>query len=183
MKKACFEEALRLLANERAQRPERSDRDDVKFLFQALLGPGHLLDDTERARAWLEREMNGTEPDGDEPLIEPLSSIWCRVNLRPAKALGIAPERILALMIEGEPGAVYARSDVQRLYALFTGEQMREVPAPDILKDLSDPGFVPSHSERYRGAYRPSYRVVPLRRADSLTGGAQPMPSPTSMHR
>ena len=148
-----------LRAHRRA-RPAGTARDAVKFVFQGMLGVGHLLPDPDRARAYAETEMAGLSPDGEEALTEALSPAWCRLNLRPAKALGLTPEQVSRLMLRSdrEPRPAFSREDVRDVCL-----RMGEYPAEEIRREterIGEPDWLPSHSPEYREAYRPAYRVI-----------------------
>ena len=91
MAREVFEqEMLRHLLAQRLRYPSMQQQDVVKFVFQAMLGVGHLLSSRDAVTNRIAREMDGLSPDPEEPLFETLSPSWCRLNLRRAKA-----ERIL----------------------------------------------------------------------------------------
>ena len=53
--------------------PEMQQEDVVKFVFQAMLGVGHLLSGREHVTEFIARETDTLQADPDEPLLEPLS--------------------------------------------------------------------------------------------------------------
>ena len=134
--------------------------DTVKFVFQALLGVGHLLAGPEETAGRIAREMAALRADPDEPLIEPLSPAWCRLNLRRAMAEGLEPRVIAGLMLASESPLPMTRRDVYdccgELARSGEGRITEEAPLERIL----DEGWLPSHSEAYREARHPAYRVI-----------------------
>ncbi len=157
--KAPYEEALRLALTEQRERyPLMTEEDTVKLVFQGLLGVGHLISSEEDARERLHDEMSALEPDADEPLTERLSPAWFRLNLRAAKAKGITEAEIARLLFCSAKYASlpFTRRDVYDLCLALDGSDKMRAAAEKLL----DETWLPSHSEQYRNAYRPAYRVL-----------------------
>ncbi len=152
------EEMIRHLAEHRKRYPLMTEADIVKFIFQGMLGVGHLIRNPENVLAYLQSEMASLAPDAEEPLWETLSPQWLRLNLRPAMARGIPASeiaRILFLSAEAKP-LPYTRQDVYNFcIRLYESEAMKA-----IADHMLDENWLPSHSPQYREAYRPAYRVV-----------------------
>ena len=147
--KSRLQEAIR-------QKPAMRQEDAVKFVFQAMLGVGHLLSSRKSAEAFVAREMEAQSADQAEPLFERLSPAWCRLNLRPAKALGLPPEVIAGMMLASGGALSFTRQDVADFCRQLTlpGEGGGAVDA------IPDEAWIPSHSSAYREQYRPAYRVL-----------------------
>jgi len=153
------------------QRHPRAEAVDVyKFIHQSLLGPGHLIPDVERARGFLETEMQsmGAAPAG-EPLQESLggSPAMVRVNLRPFLAQGGDAKRLLAAFVatgnavKGDPGmlALRLRAGVELLREMGREECAARLEL--LAGGQAGKGFEAlHHSDAYRTAYRPAYRVI-----------------------
>ena len=153
-----FQTAMEDILREHYMRyPLMNEEDVVKFAFQGMLGVGHLISSEARARDWLHREMEGLIPDGEEPLTEKLSQDWARLNLRAAKAQGI-PEADIACMLflSANKPLAFTRKDVYGFCVSIDGSEKMKAVAEQILNE----NFLPSHSERYRQAYAPAYRVI-----------------------
>jgi hypothetical protein len=115
-------------------------------------------------------------PDG-EPLLDPLGDAgarFCRVHLRPYLAAGGALDRLADAFLSGlaepvTPGAV--PDAAASLLAATRGGILPWSPdscAAYLEKQRRD-GFPPvAHSDTYRAAYRPAYRVLPARLAREL---------------
>ena len=155
MTREAFEqETLNLLAEHRRQHPALEPRDEVKFLFQGLLGVGHLLSSREAVADYLLREMAALAPESPEPLWEQVSPAWCRLNLRSAAARGLTPQVIAGLMLTSASPLDFTRQDVQRL--------CREAGIRDeaLLRQIPEADWLPSHTGAYREAYQPAYRLI-----------------------
>ncbi|MBR0507602.1 MAG: hypothetical protein IJJ86_03240 [Clostridia bacterium] len=159
MTKEAFEREIeKRLCEHRLRYPAMEAEDAVKLVFQAMLGVGHLLSTRAAVEAYLAREMSGLAPDPDEPLYEPLSPAWQRLNLRRAMAEGMTPADVAERMFAPQNGPRFTRRDVYALCLRLLPERA------DALGWILDDTLLPSHSQAYRDAYRPAYRVIPTDR-------------------
>ena len=98
-------------------------------------------------------------PDADSPALEPIGGGLMRLNLRALSALGLRAETVCGLFLQTCPprdGAEEAlASALSRLSELLPGAR----PEIDAYRAAGCPAV--HHSERYRRAYRPAYRLVP----------------------
>ncbi len=157
MKEAYFDEMRRLLSLQTARYPLMNEEDAVKFAFQALLGPGHLVASKERALLRLRAETKELTATLNEPLAEALSPDWVRLNLRPALAIGLSEERIADwLFLSAAKPLSFTRKDVYDFCLLLDASVRMQAAAARVL----DEGFLPSHSKAYKDAYSPAYRVL-----------------------
>ena len=145
--------------------------DVYKLLHQAALGAGHAVSNAADARSRLQAEVAGLASGPDEPLVDVISpdGRLARVHLRPYIA---------------------ADHDLARLADAFARTPEVCPPAPDklvkfcaCLGDLADASGIPfsrtqvaeyfdaiaaqsypvvRHSQPFRDAYRPAYRVVAI---------------------
>jgi len=147
---------------ELASHPNAREMDYVKFFFQGIMGVGHLLDNEESVRAAVEQEMNTIGPGPDEPLITPIGAQYMRLNLRPAKAAGYSAETIARMMLCSDSSA-FSREDVIKACRLYTEDHFPLRVVSEIRNhadSLYVRDFFPTHTEAYRKAYAPAYRVV-----------------------
>jgi len=156
----------------RARYPEMQAQDIVKLMFQSLCGCGHLLADESIVIDRITQEESFLSPDPDEALTEPLGA-HVRLNLRRAMAEGIRPEWIARLMlISAEQTSV--QTDRKSVYNAIVSqhEGTFSVPHDEIIacarRLLDDTEWLPGHTERYRQAYHPAYRVISQRCAAML---------------
>ena len=154
----CAEEMKNLLRVQKKRYPLMNEEDVIKFVFQGMLGPGHLIRSQEEALARLHSEMDTLEPNPDEPLTERVSPDWFRLNLRAAKAKGIKQEDIVYWFFSSanKKPLSFTRQNVYNFCVKLDGsEKMRQAAAR-----VLDEKWLPSHSEQYRNAYHPAYRVL-----------------------
>ncbi len=159
LKIACAEEIKQQLLVQRQRYPLMNEEDVVKFVFQGMLGPGHLIPSADDAKGRLAAEMALLQPDSSEPLSEILSTDWVRVNLRPAKAGQLtADDLIRALSLSARRDALsFTRQNVYNFCVKLDSSDKMKAAAGKVLEE----GWLPSHSEPYTQAYRPAYRVLP----------------------
>ncbi len=160
-----------LLAHHFQRYPRMELADVYKLLHQAAMGPGHAIDDPRSARDKLEAELAQLGEGPDEPIADPISpdGKLARIHLRPYLAAGhsasilfdafvqtghshpATPERLEKFCaclgdLAGSGGIPFPRDEVERYVRAIAG---RAYP-------------VMHHSDAYRAAYHPAYRVVGL---------------------
>ena len=157
----AFEKSiLACLENHYRRYPRMRQEDVVKFVFQAMLGPGHLLSGRKTVTDRIVRETEGLRGSREEPLFERLGPSWCRLSLRRAAADGIPPSAVAGMMLASQADDRLSRKDVLEFCAALrrAGDpRMADELRPERILDES---WLPSHSAAYREAYRPAYRVV-----------------------
>ena len=82
--------------------PVMTPQDAVKLVYQSAFGPGHLLADPDRARAFLHREWEET-PAREGAVWESIGNGYARLHLAAAKAANLEEETM------GQPAARYSR--------------------------------------------------------------------------
>ena len=151
--------------------PKMEPQDAVKLIYQHAFGPGHLIRDEKKAFAFLQQELAGAgEPLPWEALYESIGNGLCRLNLRPCKAKGIPAEAILRLFLETANGTEGDKKKfISGIHALQKLAEEDETPFEPVLLDIflaKYPKSCPAvhHSDAYRLAYQPCYRVVSQKR-------------------
>jgi len=154
----CAEEMKKQFQVQKKRYPLMTEEDIVKFVFQGMLGVGHLINSEQEAKDRLSAEMATLNPNEDEPLIEKISSDWVRLNLRPAKAKGMTVDDIAWYLVRSaEWGALsFTRQNVYNFCVKMDGSEQMKAVAAKVL----DEHWLPRHSEQYRAAYHPAYRVL-----------------------
>jgi uridine kinase len=145
---------LEILRALRARYPLMEPQDAVKFLYQRAFGTSHMIESRESALIRLREEMRGIEKDPSIPLFEPLGAGLTRMNLASPEF----PELSTAA------GMFYAsvRMPMNECFERELDELVRLWPecAPFVSAYRANGCPPPGHSEAYRAAYRPAYRVV-----------------------
>jgi hypothetical protein len=150
--------------------PKALPRDVYKLIFQGIYGVGHII--TGKAWDYLLEEAGRIpiEDYPDRPLIEPVSpdGSLVRINLRPFMRLTLSLDDLFLVMT----ASADVEGDDERFIELWrvfvdlveTGEIEMEMETVQGIQDLIDmKGIKPMHhTEPYRHAYYPAYRVVRL---------------------
>lgn len=150
-----------------ARYPLMEPRDAVKLIYQGEFGGGHLIRDEEACLDFLRREYASVRQDPAAPLSEEIGNGMLRVNLTALDSRGCAPDQLGQIFIRSaarRKGSMDSFREKLSLLAALT--QAGEMPfsaaaLADYLTAYSQAGFPPvSHSDAYRRAYSPAYRVV-----------------------
>ena len=144
--------------------PSAQPRDVVKLCYQAAFGAEHLLQDMDRARAFLLKESEETKAK-DIPLCEPISAEICRVNLAAWKYHGLPVEWLFQMFAASfgkrEDGESLFREYLKIAGAVWTAENRSLEDLKTYLSDYRKEGLHPvHHSDIYREAEQPAYRIV-----------------------
>lgn len=150
-----------LLRRHFALYPEMEIQDAVKLIYQHAMGSEHLVTDAEQALRRLKDEWAEVESDPSREASVPLGTGLCRLELAACKAAGLAPETVMRLFFLSArrviPDAAGLAAGLDAICTLpFSAEEVEA-----FLSDYRVRGCPAlHHSERYRAAYRPAYRVV-----------------------
>ena len=145
--------------------PSMEPQDIVKLCYQAAYGAEHLLTDIDKARQYLFAEFDGVEP-ADIPVYEPISDLYCRVNIAGWKYHGLSKEELFDIfrrsaLVLGTRGDFQELMDeyLETVKHALGREQLLELR--NYLEQYYRQGVRPvHHSEKYRRAEKPHYRVV-----------------------
>lgn len=153
-----MDELRDILLYHRGAYPAMEKRDEAKLIYQNEFGGGHLISDPGAALDRLRRELAECRDTG-AALFDPVGSGSVRVNLYPASGR-VATEtlwKIFCLSSRRVRGS--AEGFREKLRLLYEFHEKEEVDA--FLRDYEAEGFPTlSHSEAYRTAYAPAYRVI-----------------------
>ncbi|TET78767.1 MAG: hypothetical protein E3J41_03725 [Candidatus Cloacimonadota bacterium] len=151
--------------------PSLTVQDVYKVLFQATMGPQHIMNDKEKAFTKLKKEFKRIKPDciTDEELIEHVSidGTVARVNLRPYKRKFSDIEPLFNIMVKSAENFIPDKEELIKLWERFKtlvqkGEldfyynEVLACASEIMLKGVTHI----THSEMYRRNENPSYRVV-----------------------
>ncbi|MBO4384452.1 MAG: hypothetical protein J5854_03430 [Clostridia bacterium] len=142
--------------------PLMRPQDVYKLVYQHEFGCAHAVKDRGAARAWLAREL-GETPQKDAPLYDDIGNGWARVDLAALDANGVTADELLDWFVKSaEPAGDRTRfkeavMDIAEEAELpFEREELKS-----LVREMEKAGFpAVHHSEEYRKAYRPAYRVV-----------------------
>jgi len=160
-----MEELKAILIAHAKRYPLMQPRDAVKLIYQNEFGGGHLIRDEEACLNYLRREYATLEKDPTAALYEDIGNGIVRVNLAAVK-----PEDLEQL------GRDFIRSAAKHKGTLDSFlnklEVLRMLTAEGVfafdldalntyLSEYKAAGYpAVSHSEQYRQAYKPAYRII-----------------------
>ncbi len=145
--------------------PLSQPQDAVKLIYQNEFGPGHLLRSREEALMRLIREMETDPPETDLPL-ENVGNGLYRLYLGGLQSLGIEPETAVGLFARacrpmGNSESLESKTACLEKLAREHQTPFSEAALTEWLKAWREAGCpAVHHSEIYREAYHPAYRVI-----------------------
>ena len=151
------------LIEQLAAHPSMCPQDAAKLCYQAAYGMEHLLADAAAARDYFMQEYENT-PALDLPLYENISDDYARINIAPWKYRSLDPQWLFALFCAGSEhkGSTVALEENLRCVAdnisrfSFTAQNWEA-----FINDYRAQGMPAlHHSESYRAAEKPAYRLV-----------------------
>ena len=147
--------------------PLMEPTDAVKLIYQNEFGGGHLIRDIDSCLNYLRREYESVTQSPDAPLMEEIGNGMYRVFLNALDHSGYTLEQLGADFLRS--AKIHQGSKEQFLSKLELLHQLtKEGKMPfslellDVyLKTYRQQGYpMVSHSETYRKAYSPAYRII-----------------------
>ena len=146
--------------------PQMEPQDAVKLLYQSQFGGGHLIQDEAACLERLHREYSAT-PQSDAPLWEDIGNGMVRIMLSALDAWGYPPAQLGQDFIRSASSVPGSMADFLQALSLLealtrAGKMPFSEPALHCyLSAYAAAGYpIVSHSEAYRNAYHPAYRVL-----------------------
>ena len=162
-----MEELEKILRAQAKARPVMEPTDAVKLIYQNEFGGGHMIRNEEACMAYLRREYDGVAHDPAVLREEPIGNGMVRVNLAAVDAWELEDlGRAFIRSAASHRGSMDAFLEKLKLLEHLTGEGIfafDDKALRDYLTAYREAGCpAVSHSESYRRACRPAYRVVEL---------------------
>lgn len=166
-----------VMGAQKVARPEMRARDAYKLLYQGVFGVGHIMG----PGAWdyLQSEAAALDIQGQpgDPLLEDaaLDGTVVRINLRPYLRGGHSLTKLMEAMrqsdIAGNPAAFLEAWDAfaELVWSSQLDFEHSEVDAINRALDRAKPQPM-HHTQQYRDAYHPAYRVVRRREILKILG-------------
>ena len=159
-----------ILRNHAKKYPLMEPQDAVKLIYQNVFGGGHLIRDPAACRCALRHEYEDTPQDPYAPVLEIIGNGMARVMLNALDRSGYSVEQLgydfvrSAREHTGSMNGFLLKLDILRRVTAsgafgFSSEELEAYL--DTYQRLGCP--MVSHSEQYRQAYKPAYRIVQLR--------------------
>lgn len=144
--------------------------DAVKLIYQNEFGGGHLIRDEEACLHYLRQEYHSVCQKQEIPLFEEIGNHMVRVNLAALDAHHVDVMDLGAAFIrsaahhKGTPDSFRAKLAILTELAQEGYMPFSPVELEQYLTSYKKAGFpAVSHSDAYRAAYRPAYRVIDKR--------------------
>ena len=160
-----------LLGRHVARYPRMQLDDVYKLLHQAALGGGHAVDDEAAARQRLDAEIAALGDGPEEPAQDVISpdGKLARIHLRGFLAAGGDPAELHRAFVASARSYQAAPDKLAKFCGCLgdlAGSGGIPFAQPDVVSffaEIARAGYpVVRHSQAYREAYKPAYRVVSL---------------------
>ncbi len=170
-------ELIELIQEHQRAKKNFAIQDAYKLIYQGVLGVGHILDEPEMAKKYLEQEFSSIPACDDEKLIENISMTGeiVRINLRPYKFRNGNVEQLFQGMISSAKTISGSCEQFLSLWNEFKrlvlsgklnfNKQELEIFDNDVKKE-NYPAM--HHSPAYHEANQPAYRVLKKSIAETL---------------
>ena len=160
-----MEELKAILITHAKRYPLMQPTDAVKLIYQNEFGGGHLIRDEEACLNYLRREYADLEKDPTAPLYEDIGNGIVRVNLAAVREEDLEQlgQDFIASAVKHKGTLDSFLNKLEVLQTLTTeGVFAFDLDALNAyLSEYKAAGYLAvSHSEQYRQAYKPSYRVI-----------------------
>lgn len=157
-----------------ARYPALRPADLLKALHQSTFGCGHLVKDPSAAAEFIREEAKGCEK-GVAPAVEALDGGFVRVHLWALEEYGVTAEELAGAFAASAALICGSKEEIEgRLAVLLELAKLGELPvsyeetalAVERWREKGYPAC--HHSEEFRGAYAPAYRVLWSEYAENL---------------
>ena len=160
-----MEELRGILITHARRYPLMQPTDAVKLIYQNEFGGGHLIRDEEACLNYLRREYADLEKDQTAPLCEDIGNGIVRVNLTALKEEDL--EQLGKAFVDSaakHKGTLDSFLNKLEVLRTLTAEGVFAFDLDALNSYLSEyeaAGYpAVSHSEQYRQAYKPAYRIL-----------------------
>ena len=154
------------LLEQLSKHPAMQAQDLVKLCYHAACGADHLLRDLDGVRAYFLTEYENTPPaEGD--LYEPVSGDFARVNIAQWKQRGLKADWLFKLFclsaVHDENSREKLLQNLKTVESMLHHSHVSRAEWDEYTKDYVNRGLpAVHHSDVYRQAERPAYRLVKL---------------------
>ena len=162
-----MDQLRKILLTHAIRYPQMQPTDAVKLLYQNEFGGGHLIRDEARCLAYLLDEYRKTPQNASGPLSEEIGNGMLRIHLNALDAHGYTVDALGADFIRSAQSQTGSLTIfIEKLALLRQLTAARQMPfSPEALEsyltEYEKAGYpMVSHSDEYRTAYRPAYRIL-----------------------
>ena len=147
--------------------PMMQPTDAVKLIYQNVFGGGHLIKDREACLRAVQREYENTPQEQHAPLLESIGNGLVRVMLNAIDGSGYSIRQLGDDFIrssevhKGNLNGFLIKLDVLRKVTASGAFGFSPEELEAYLEAYKEAGYpMVSHSEQYRKAYKPAYRIL-----------------------
>ena len=147
--------------------PMMQPTDAVKLIYQNVFGGGHLIKNREACLRALQWEYENTPQEQHAPLLESIGNGLVRVMLNAIDGSGYSIRQLGDDFIrscevhKGNLNGFLIKLDVLRKVTAFGAFGFTPEELEAYLEAYKEAGYpMVSHSEQYRQAYKPAYRIL-----------------------
>ena len=160
-------EIIEILQAHAARYPAMEPTDAVKLIYQNEFGGGHMIRDPESCLAYLRREYAMTPKETDRELLEQIGNGIVRVHLSqlPEDRLEDLGQAFLrsAAQQQGSMASFLQKLNILRQLCHEGQFAFDNKALETYLAAYAEAGYpAVSHSDAYRAAYGPAYRIVKI---------------------
>ena len=154
----------------------RYPEDLLKFLHQSVFGCGHFVTDKTAGLQLIQKELAALPPENCGGNLEALDGGFCRLHLRYLRENGLSPQTLFSLFaLAAASPAGNAAALEEKLACLLALAREGRLPFPygeaaQAVQAWRNAGFPACHhSEEFRRAYAPAYRlIIPVTRRKGI---------------
>ncbi len=160
-------EFYEIIKNHSNKYPNMKPADVVKLVYQNEFGGGHLIKDADRSLKMIRKELAECGIVRSEKLLQPIGNGLSRLYLSSAEAKNMDPAYINDIFVSSAQIHKGSSSSFKEKLNILTdrfdyfgfGFELEDLQ--EYLKDYAESGYpMVSHTDTYRNAYLPAYRVV-----------------------
>lgn len=162
-----MESLYQILLDHTGRYPLMEPTDAVKLIYQNEFGGGHLIRDEESCLNYLRREYGSVKQSPDAPLAEDIGNGMFRIHLNALDHNGYSLELLGADFLQSAKihrGSLDSFLSKLEVLVRLTREGRMPFSAEELesyLTTYRQAGYpMVSHSETYRKAYSPAYRII-----------------------
>ncbi len=153
------EKFLSILSAHQRRYPLMQTQDCYKLLHQSLFAGGHMIENETESLDALERELRA-DASYPEPFVDEIGGGLCRMHLKNAAEKGIAPKTLNRMFVYTANHTACPK-DAAALIEQCVFENRHAFSDADFMMEMRASHWpAVHHSEAYRAAYRPHYRVL-----------------------
>ena len=147
--------------------PKTNERDILKLIFQGEFGPGHLIQDEAKSKRYIEEEYTSISNAESSEYIEDIGFGFCRLHLCAIDKPGLSVDTLhrlfmlSALSVSGNNQSFLQKTETVKELCIDGTLPFSLEKLDAVINAWQKGGYHPfRHSEAFREAYCPAYRII-----------------------